>query len=155
MAIKSEMLSALDTKLDNAKAELKHHQKRTVELTSQVERLTTARKSLADILTAEDDREEEGVSVKRTRAPKSKSDLPRTDKKWWLELITDKPQGNAAILDAACVKAGVDKADSDKVAALKLRQTATLKSLFDEKSIASEGEQQKRVYFLPKQAKQA
>lgn len=144
MGIKSTVVEQLEGELSVAKEAKKNAEKEVIFRTGQIERLTTTLTAVKSTLTAEDD--QGTVSHKAKATPKSS--LPRTGNEFWMTLITEKPQKTAEIHDAACAKLGITS-EEDK-ATLKNRQNFALKALVDAKSVASEGSQQNRTYFLPK-----
>lgn len=147
MGIRSGLIDTLEQELTDAKAAIKEAEKVILFRTGQIDRLNVALTAVKEALTVEDDNKVGGKKPKG----RVKSSLPRLGNDFWLGLITDKRQKTGEILDAACAKHSITS-EEDK-AVMKNRMNTALKALHDAKSIASEGEQQKRVYFLPKPPK--
>lgn len=110
--------------------------------------LANLKATFPDVLTAAP------VVFKKGRKTEGKKEravaIPKTDKAFWIGLMTNEPQKTAEILSKAAAGLGIKEDSHEEMNLLKQRLSSSLQNLVADNSIASEGERLNRTYQLPK-----
>lgn len=147
------LIQQTDNLLADAKESLQQAELATLHWSDQVHRLTEARENLTKIFP--DAGEMAPVKFKQSaRKPEGKKEravsIPKTDKAFWIGLMSNEPQKTAEILSKAAAGLHIKEDSHDEMNLLKQRLSSSLQNLVADNSIASEGERMNRTYQLPK-----
>lgn len=95
------------------------------------------------------------LPFKKGRKPDAKKSdravsIPKTDKAFWIGLMSNEPQKTAEILSKAAAGLNIKEDSEGEMNLLKQRLSSSLQNLVADNSIGSEGERLNRTYQLPK-----
>jgi len=149
------LIQQTDKLLAEAKGALQEAELATIHWHDQVDRLTATREHLNTIFP--DASAPVAVQFKKAGKKEGKKSersvtIPKTDKAFWIGLMTNEPQKTAEILSKAAAGLNIKKDSQEEMTLLKQRLAASLQNLVADGSIASEGERLNRTYTLPKAA---
>lgn len=150
------LIQQTDNLLADAKESLQQAELATLHWSDQVHRLTEARKNLTDIFPDAGNmapvKFKQGAAKKEPKKSERAVSIPKTDKAFWMGLMTGQPQKTAEILSKAAAGLGIKEDSNEEMTLLKQRLSSSLQNLIAENAIASEGERLNRTYQLPKAA---
>lgn len=145
------LITQTEKLLAEAKENLQEAETMTLHWTDQVEKLTSARHNLnqifPDAATSTTVAFKKGVKVASKKADRNVT-LPKTDKAFWMGLMSNEPQKTAEILSKAAAALHIKDDSEAEMTLLKQRQAAFLQNSIADKSIKSEGERLNRTYQL-------
>jgi len=140
--------------LVEAKDSLQEAELATLHWKDQVDRLTAALASFKEIFpdaaTATAVVFKKGTRKPDAKKPERAVSLPKTDKAFWMGLMTNEPQKTAEILSKAAAGLNIKEDSEAEMTLLKQRLSSSLQNLTADHSITSEGERLNRTYQLPK-----
>lgn len=150
------LIQQADNLLTDAKESLQQAELATLHWKDQVDRLTEARENLnkifPDAATSAPVKFKQGAAKKDHKKSDRAATIPKTDKPFWMGLMSAEPQKTAQILSKAAAGLNIKEDSEAEMTLLKQRLSSSLQNLIADGSIASEGERLNRTYQLPKAA---
>lgn len=147
------LIQQTDNLLSDAKESLQQAELATLHWKDQVDRLTAARENLnsifPDAATSVSVKFKPGVRKAETKRPEKSVSIPKTDKAFWMGLMSKDPQKTADILAKAAATLHIKEDSEAEMTLLKQRLSSSLQNLIADGSIKSEGERLNRTYQLP------